>query len=294
MRQLGVGIKPAFFQILITCTINRAIRRFNANIPHEICPIEQRYKPLFLFYKIKEFIPPQSKGGNMRYLLLIFLLGIVIITGGCIGHGPWDDGCGAGWYDVTYQKCCGDVIYTNEEMRGFVCCGEKRYEQSRSDDIYYACCNFSTIYDMNRQVCCGNRLYDGTTQDCCGGTVFNINNQGCCNYHIVYNKTTQHCCNNTVGPGGGRNWYPCGGICIDYNTDSCCNQTPYSLKTQSCCTGLDGKIHEGTDRLLYRSYEPYRWKVLPTQFRYLSISRQWFRMHFWLGSDKLCRAKILA
>jgi hypothetical protein len=183
----------------------------------------------------------------MRYLLLFFLLGIVIITGGCVGPGPWSDPCGNGWVDVRYQHCCGNTAYSNEEMRGYVCCGDKRYEQSRSSEIHYACCNYSTIYDTNSQVCCGNGLYDSNTHDCCGGTVFNINTQGCCNYDTVYDKTTQHCCNKTVGPGAGTNWYTCGGVCINYYTDSCCNEIPFNLNTQSCCSGIDGKIHEGKD-----------------------------------------------
>lgn len=164
----------------------------------------------------------------MKNLLFIVLLVIIIIASGCVNRDLWTANCGGIQYDLNHQYCCGNSVYTYEEMKGFFCCGEDRklYAEHPTPGSSFSCCG-GQVYNLANQGCCNDK------------TVYDMTTQGCCNDKTVYSMANQHCCKGKVESGGGT-WDECGDKCYSPNTQSCCyedvNKTVHE-GVDSCCVG---------------------------------------------------------
>jgi hypothetical protein len=216
-----------------------------------------------LYYQIKKYIIALSKGGNMKFPIIFFLLVIIIITAGCVGDPQGRTRyCGFIKYDIYEGFCCGSTFYASQERSSVGCCNGVSYNldsQFCCDGVIYSsrttqhCCNgkvasgggswqdcgSSQCYRSDTQSCCRGVVYNTTDQDCCGAVVYDKTNQACCNEKTVYNPTNQHCCNGKVASGGGY-WFDCSGQCFQADRQSCCYEGTYN-------SPLNGTIHEGTD-----------------------------------------------
>jgi hypothetical protein len=202
----------------------------------------------------------------MKDLLVIFLLGAVIITTGCVvSHSNLSAYCGGIQYDNQKQWCCGNTLYTWQEKTDLHvgCCEETLYDYNEysccynrtSGDVIYnshdqGCCNEGGLYDRDTQDCCSDTVYNKTSQGCCRFDVYDVATQGCCSQNdyikVIFNKADQHCCNRVVESGGGT-WDICGSQCYNLDTQSCCSDKD-SINTihegaLSCCIGRPGSIN---------------------------------------------------